>query len=143
MDGLNVVDWLNHTIKRLRKYTDRPIVVRGHPGDKNAKRYLSAGKNYKLSNNVYLIDDLKNCWATVVFNSSPAVASAIEGVPVFITDPIPERSQAKPVANTHIKNIEDPKIFERQNWIEELAMSHWKTSELQDGTAWAHMREFV
>jgi len=38
MGGVNVVDWLRKTIEEVRKHTDRPIVVRGHPGDKNAPK---------------------------------------------------------------------------------------------------------
>ena len=41
MKGLTVVDWLNQTVAQLRRYTNRPIIVRPHPGDKNARTYLN------------------------------------------------------------------------------------------------------
>ena len=34
MRGYNSVQWANDTIATLRQLTDRPIIVRGHPGDK-------------------------------------------------------------------------------------------------------------
>jgi len=142
MDGLPVVDWLDKTIKELREYTDRPIVVRGHPGDKNAKKYLSQ-KKYNVSFKPKLTQDFKNAWATITYNSSPGVASAIEGIPVFVTDPTPEISQAYPVANTDLSQIETPQTFERDEWLQKLAMSHWKKEELSSGEAWAHMRNYV
>ena len=41
MGGVDVVHWVNNTIQEIRKHTDRPIVVRGHPGDKRARHSTS------------------------------------------------------------------------------------------------------
>ena len=144
MDRYAVTDWVSKTIKELRKYTDRPIVVRGHPGDKNAINYLSQhGVDWNLSRKEKITDDFKNAWATITYNSSPGVASAIEGIPTFVTDPNPKVSQAHLVANTNLADIENPKMFERQDWVEQLSMCHWKFEELSNGSAWAHMRNYV
>jgi len=59
------------------------------------------------------------------------VASLIEGVPVFVTDPDPSYSQVNGVCNTNLKRIEDPKMFERQHWVEKISMSHWNFDELR------------
>lgn len=144
MDTYAVTEWVANTVKELRKYTDRPIVVRGHPGDKNAIRYLSQkGVDWQLSKKEKITDDFANAWATITYNSSPGVASAIEGVPVFVTDPNPRVSQAYEVANTDLADIENPKLFERQQWVEAISMSHWKFEELSNGSAWAHMKKFI
>ena len=144
MDTYSVTDWVANTVNKLRKYTDRPIVVRGHPGDKNAVRYLSQKNvDWQLSRKEKITDDFKNAWATITYNSSPGVASAIEGIPVFVTDPNPGVSQACEVANTNLADIENPQVFERQQWVEALSMSHWKFEELSNGSAWAHMRSYV
>lgn len=151
MKGQDSWYWLANTIKELRRYTDRPIIVRGHPGDAKSKRTIKS-KRFPVPiamDNVYfsdiesktLIQDLKNAWATVVFNSSPAVASAIEGVPVFVFDPTD--CQAGEVANTDIKNIEDPQTFERQQWLEKIAMCHWNFDDLKSGITWQHMKQYV
>ena len=143
MQGLSVTDWLDKTIGEIRQYSDRPIVVRGHPGDKEKHRYLKRDARYTLSRNPNIQDDLINAWATVTYNSSPGVASAIEGIPVFVTDPNPAASQAHDVANTNLATLENPATFERDYWLAKLSMSHWKFSELKDGTAWQHMRKFL
>ena len=39
--------------------------------------------------------------------------------------------------------IENPNEFDRQSWLERISMFHWKFSELEDGTAWKHMRQYV
>lgn len=144
MGGYDVVDWITSTVNEIRKYSDRPIVIRAHPGDKNAKRYLTKLKsNCIISTNEKIKQDFKNAWATITYNSSPGVASAIEGIPVFVTDPNPKVSQAAEVANIDISQIENPKYFERQNWIEKLSMCHWKYEEVGSGVAWDHMRKFL
>ena len=144
MNSYSVTDWVANTVKELRKYTDRPIIVRGHPGDKNAIRYLSQkGVDWQLSRKEKIVDDFKNAWATITYNSSPGVASAIEGIPVFVTDSNARASQAYEVANIDLADIENPKTFERQSWVERLSMSHWKFEELSDGSAWENIKKYV
>jgi hypothetical protein len=144
MGGLNVIDWMNATIQQIRKYSKRPIVVRTHPGDKKIKQMLKINHTAVYpSTNENFVDDLKNCWATVVYNSSPSVASIIEGVPAFVTDPIPEHSQSFGIANTDLSKIESPITTERQLWVEKLAMCHWKFDELKSGAAWNFFKRYV
>tara|TARA_B100000902_G_scaffold398035_1_gene463550 strand:- start:1259 stop:2194 length:936 start_codon:yes stop_codon:yes gene_type:complete len=152
MKGKDNQEWAIDMIKRIRQHSDRPIVVRGHPGDRRAGKYLNpTEKTYKFHGlpNVHMSDfrnrtlqmDLASAYCTVVFNSSPAVASAIEGVPIFVDDP--DDCQAKDVANTNISNIEAPDVFDRTHWLQKLSMCHWNFTELSDGTAWRHMRKYV
>lgn len=145
MRGLSVQQWLDQTILQIRQYSrKRPIVVRLHPGDKKIKSILKINhKNVRVSTNERLQDDFKNAWATVVYNSSPSVASLIEGIPAFITDPRPEHSQTYGVANTDLSKLENPDMPERQSWIERLAMCHWNFEELKSGEAWKFFRQYV
>lgn len=143
MAGLPVMTWLNQTVEQIRKFSNRPIRVRPHPGDKQARTYLTADPRWEISTTLNLTDDLHQAWAVVTYNSSPGVAGAIEGVPVFVTDPVPQHSQAFAVANTDLSQIEKPKTFERTEWLQRLAMSHWNFAELSNGSAWRHMRQFV
>jgi hypothetical protein len=145
MRGLSVIDWLNQIILEIRKYSNkRPIVVRAHPGDKKIKSILRINhKNVRLSVNEKLVDDLKDAWATIVYNSSPSVASTIEGIPTFLTDPLPHHSQSFNVANLSLENLENPKMPSRQEWIERLSMCHWNFDELKSGEAWQFFRKYI
>lgn len=148
MGKLDVIDWLNNTIKEIRKYSDRPILVRPHPGDKKAANYLNPKNNLlkpflnvEISKiNTPLETDLKDTWCVVNHNSSSIVGPIIKGYPAFITDP--EKSQCKDVANTNFKYIERPLEFDRLSWLERISMFHWKFSELEDGSAWKHIRNY-
>ena len=149
MGGVDVQDWAIQTINELRKYTDRPIVIRPHPGDKASQKYLNPadatyklhGLNITISKNPNLKDDLINCWAVVNCNSSPVVGAAIEGYPIFVTDPA--KSQCREIANLDLKDIENPLLPDRQQWVERISMFHWNFDELKSGECWAHMRSFI
>lgn len=148
MQGRSVLDWAAETILEIKKHTDRPIRVRPHPGDKKARSYIgsfaSVGslKNVSLSDTQHsLLHDLRGCWAVVNHNSSPAVAAAIEGVPVFVTDPV--RSQAREVANSNISRIELPDLPDRDMWVQRLSQFHWSHDDLISGRCWHHMRQWT
>jgi len=144
MKGLNVTQWLEKTVDEIKKYSNRPIIVRGHPGDKTAAIYLkSKPGRYTVSTNDHILQDFVNAWAVVIYNSTPGVAASIEGIPAFITDPVPQTSQAFSVANYTLSTIENPELKERQQWIEKLAMCHWTFEELSNGNAWKHIRDYI
>jgi len=145
MGTYDIVAWAAKTITQLRQYTDRPIILRPHPGDKSARQHIgdiSHMHNVTLSaEGASLMDNLQNCWAVVNHNSSPAVGSVIEGYPVFVTDPA--KSQCTAVANTDLSLIETPMMPARQAWLEKISMCHWSQQEIMSGQAWQHMKKFV
>jgi len=146
MDGQPTFDWVMGAIRSIQKYTDRPIVVRFHPGDKDHKKHklklTRLGiKGVSVSSNADIRQDLTNAWALVNYNSSPAVAAAIEGVPVFALDR--RRSQAADVANNDLRLLETPEQFDRLPWVQKIAMCHWNHDELKSGACWSHMRKWA
>jgi hypothetical protein len=148
MGSYDILDWAANVILELRTYTDRPIVIRPHPGDKSARAHIGDFNANGLLKDVALsqpgaslIDDLKNCWAVVNHNSSPVVGAAIEGYPIFVTDYT--KSQCREIANIDLSKIETPTLFDRQSWVERISMFHWNFDELKSGECWQHMRQFV
>lgn len=151
MGGFDVVDWAMSTITEIRRYSGRHIVIRAHPGDKRASKYCQRLQKLLTGRRIpsisisapsrTLIEDLQNCWAVVNHNSSPTVAAAIEGIPVFVTDP--KRSQAQEVANHHINMIENPQMFDREAWAQRLSQIHWSHADLRSGLCWQHMRQWA
>jgi hypothetical protein len=151
MAGWDVIDWALKTIIEIRKYTDRPIRVRSHPGDKRAVKYcdrllkLCLGRQLtqiELSQpQSSMMDDFINCWAVVNHNSSPGVAAVIEGIPVILTDP--DRSQARDVATQGLHRIENPLMPNRDPWVHRISQFHWSHAELQSGECWNHMKKWA
>ena len=146
MNGKLLMPWLVKTIKHIQKYSDRVIVVRFHPGDKRILEHKRALARYRMkkviiSSNANILQDFKDAHAVINYNSSPAVAAAIEGVPTFVLDP--ERSQAAEVSHTSLHYLENIQEFDRTQWIKKMAQMHWSLDELKDGTAWRHLRQWA
>ncbi len=146
MDGEGVVTWLMKTISELRKYTDRPVVIRFHPGDKRVAGHIKQIAGYRIPKVSWSMadtiqEDFANSYAVINFNSSPAVASVIEGLPTFQLDA--GRSQAKGVVHTSLAEIERPQEFARETWLQKLAQCHWTLEELKTGEAWAHLKKYA
>ena len=134
------------TLKQIRKNTDRPILLRWHPGDWKAyPNYQSTLDKFGVTvspQERHITEDLKNCWALVCHNSTPSAVAVIEGIPSFITDH-PSYSQAGDMANTDFTQLENPILADREVWIRKLAQCHWSFEDLRSGRCWAHMRHWV
>jgi len=147
MNGTGIVQWLHPLILRIRRNTDRPIVVRFHPGDKKQRDHYKKisripYKNVSISDpRKPLMSELSDAYCMINHNSSPAVAAAIEGVPIFVLDP--KNSQAADVAHNDVREIENLKTFDREPWIRKISMSHWRLDELKSGKAWQHMKNWA
>jgi hypothetical protein len=144
MGSIDINSWINMVISSIRQYSDRTIVLRPHPKDNNANQYLKNVKKdskVKISQNQSLDLDLAKAWCVVNHNSSSIVGAIIKGYPAFITDP--NNSQCAEVSYSSFSKIESPEEFDREKWLQRISMFHWKFTELEDGTAWRHMRNYV
>lgn len=143
MQNYSVQAWLDQVVIKIRQHTTRPIVVRPHPGNQAILKKLTLPqvKNIRISTLTDLRHELDQAWATVTYNSSPGVASLLWGVPAFITDTEPKRSQAYGYASTDLTSIETPVKSDRQNLYTRLSQCHFTNAELENGKAWAFMRQ--
>lgn len=101
-------NWLNETIKEVKRYTDRPIIV-------------------KKKNEGKLSDYLGLAHVVVSFGSVADVESAIAGVPVITS----QYSPAIPISNK-VEDIENLQEFDRSKWLSALAGSEWRASEMPE-----------
>lgn len=141
MGKTSVIEWLDTIIPQIRKYTSRTIVIRPHPGNLNIVPNIKIKwPNTQLSREADIRTDLAQTWATVTYNSSPGVASLLYGVPVWVTDPDPYKSQVGPWASTDFCDIESPRYPDRNDFYHRLGQCHFNSDELISGDAWRFMR---
>lgn len=141
MDGLHVMSWLEQVIPIIKSVSARPIVIRPHPGSmKIVGDIRRRWPRMIISDQQALAQDLDQAWCTVTYNSSPGVASLLWGVPAFVTDTNPGRSQAWPEASNDIREIEQPLRPDRTQFYHRIAQCHFATTSLSDGQAWRFMR---
>jgi hypothetical protein len=146
MDGQPLMPWLLKTIKEIKNNTDRPIKIRFHPGDKKVLEHKRSIARYRLpgvtiSHYDNILQDFIGCHAVISYNSSPAIAAAMDGTPVFVLDP--NRSQAAEVSHHSLTDLENLQEFDRLPWAQKMAQMHWTLDELKDGTAWRHLRQWA
>jgi len=105
-------NWTGETIKLIKKYSDRKIVVH----NKFSKKPLN------------LL--LKNAWAFVSLQSTAGFNAMANGVPSFFTE--------KTLTHiNHIKNIENPTID--YSIFNNLAYGQWTLKEIESGEAWENI----
>jgi len=120
--GIDRNTWVADTISKIKKHTDRPIVVR----DKSSRQQ-------RITHTIF--EDLNNCHALVTYQSIAAVESVLYGVPAFTLAP----TAADPVCDKNLNLIETPtrqdsdKIYK---WACHLAYGQFHIDEFKDGTAY-------
>lgn len=109
-----VDDWKQKVEAEIKKYTDRPIVMR----DREAPGTIGAefGKAHCL----------------VTFASNSVIDALLAGVPVFTLGP----SIARPMGHTDLSQLESPLRPEnREEFFRHVAYSQFTPTEFSDGTA--------
>jgi hypothetical protein len=113
-------NWIESVTRRLKRITDRPIVVRKHPG-KNVKRELEL--------------DLHNAWCSVVWASGAGIKSIVAGVPVFHDL---KNWIGAPAASCNW-NIEEPFMGDRCSMLHRLAWAQWTWAEIESGQCFEYL----
>jgi len=130
--GIDLDHWMDDTVNTIKKYTDRPVVIRER-APKRIDRISTDTLQQALDDDVF---------ALVTFNSVAAVESVFHGVPVFTLAPA---NAASPVATQDLSQIEDPyypdadKLYE---WGCHLAYGQFHVSELKSGKAKKYLEEW-
>ena len=105
-------------VKRLQQITDRPIVVRKHPGAAKSDPW----------------PDLEGAWCAVTWGSGAAIKAMVAGIPVFheMLNWI-----GAPAARFGVSNIEDCLTGDRERMLHRLSFAQWSLDEISSGEAFA------
>lgn len=148
-------DWVLEVIATVRKYSDRPIVIRPHPRNANRgireikERILTLNlKNVQLTENIShgggqggepLDKDLANAYCVITYNSLSAVEAVCEGIPTFALD---DGSMVWPVTHQDLTQIENLNYnIDLQKWKSKIAYTMWNKQEVSSGECWGHLKQ--
>lgn len=127
------VAWLTETANTIKKYTDRPIVIRPHPRQRISDIPGCVIEMPRPIQGTYDSFDYDRClstaWAVVNHNSGPGSLAVLNGVPAFVH----ASSLAAPVGNTDLSAINNPSRPDRTAWLERLAHTEWYAEEIASG----------
>ena len=146
--GQDIYEWTDQTIQKIKKLTDRPIVVRPHPlKRKNANVWHDRYNSYdnvkvvknNLPNNLRPLEqDFKDCWCTVSYTSGSAVDAVLAGIPNIACD---SGNMAWLASSHSINDIENPYRGDRMEWMKKIVNCQWSREELQNGVCWNHIQK--
>ena len=123
--GIDKNNWVKETIVNIKKYTDRPIIVR----DKQPRQQ-------RITHTIF--EDLINCHALVTYQSIAAVESVLFGVPAFTLAP----TAADPVCDKNLNQIEHPTLQDNDKiykWACHLAYGQFHNDEMKNGSAYRQL----
>jgi len=106
-----------HLLENSQK---RPVRLRKHPA--------VVGKAKPL------VEDLRNCWATIALCSTAGVDSVIEGVPH-----IPLRRRSMVASLVQQWTLDEPPMPDRTQWAHNLAYTQWTLDEMREGLPFQHL----
>jgi len=155
-------DWLEELIIDIRKYSDRPIIIRPHPRN-NAKGVKLASRLQKklkdptitISQNTDsitdylsspnkadgLYEDLKKAYCVITYNSLSSIESICEGIPTFAME---DGSMIWPIAHKDLSQIENLNYsIDRFQWSCDIAYTQWTGKEHASGESWAHLKPLM
>lgn len=127
--GLDLEQWIAETTEAIKKYTDRPIVIREKQS--RSVRMSTDTMEMALSRDVHCL---------VTFNSIAAVESIIYGKPAFTLGP----NAAQYMCYKDLSLIDTPYIptqDEVHKFMSHLAYCQFTETEMRDGTAWRILNE--
>jgi hypothetical protein len=125
--------WLDSTVRELRRHTNRVIKIRKHP---RQNVQIPSGcvleKPQAIANTYDDFDfdqSISKAWSVINVNSGAGVRAAMLGVPVFCDS----SSLAAPVANLDWSKIESPQRPDREHWFQTLCHTEWTCEEIASG----------
>ena len=139
--GIDFTMWVSNTIKHLMKKTDRKIVVRDHPENKEQlKNFIDVKFGHTeqviYNNSGPIAFDLKNAHCTVSYTSGSSVDSILEGIPVITCS---EYNFLWPISTHTLEDVENPRTGNREQLLYDLAYAQWTVQEIKDGKPWKHL----
>lgn len=127
------VAWLTDIARKIRQYSDKPIVIRPHPRQRIANIsgcVIESPKPIPGTYDSFNYDQcLQTTWAVINYNSGPGTQAILNGVPAFVG----ATSLAAPVGNLDLAQIENPLRPDRTQWIQQLAHTEWTILEIESG----------
>ena len=132
-------DYCCNIIKKIKKLTDRPILIRSHPLDKTVITHIQSvfGDTIHYSSYPDLYQDLDRSYCMVTYNSTSSVESTLYGTPTIVLD----SSAVSYEVSNKINNIESLSEFNLDNWLQKIAFMQWQGNELTDGYVWNLLKQ--
>ena len=155
MTGENSIDqmkpfaWLEETLNKVIKKTNRKIVIRTHPNQPKIsnesveKINKQAKQLIVLSNNKYLEEDIKKASVAIMYSSGSCVECLLHGVPVISTDPSSYCYEVYSEKLEDIDNFDDIVFPNIENFLSAISNTHFTIEEIINGDFWKIQKKII
>lgn len=133
-------EWAQQVVRELRGLTDRPIIYRPKPSWKHAEPIEGAEFDWSSEKRTDFAQALNRAWCVVTYGSIASVDAISTGVACIVLG----NAVARPISSTELTDIDAPRWYDREvreQWAADLAYCCWTPWEIEDGTAWATVKE--
>jgi hypothetical protein len=127
--NINLDQWLEETVEEIKKYSDRPIVMR-----------LKQPRSVRVNEDTIEMALEQDVHCLVTFSSIAATESVLYGKPAITLGP----NAAAPMCSHSLAEIENPKIPSLEEvyaWAKNLAYCQFTEEEMRNGKAWKILNE--
>lgn len=131
--GINLDQWKNWVLEEIKKYTDRPVIIRERTKSREHRMVSDPLEKILAEGDIF---------AVVAFNSNSAIESIFNGIPAFVLAPC---HAARPVCHQSLDHIETPLYPDTDKleaWARHLSYGQFHIDELRLGTAKRLLEEF-
>lgn len=139
-EGYRFEQWEREAIEKIQAVTDRPIIYRPKPRNKDERQYPPIeGVEYSDPSKVKIDAELKNSWAVVSHHSNAGMDALLAGVPCFQDEGV-----GLALGRSNLALIEQPICpddGERRQFAYDVAYCQFNRTEMHNGTAWRHFKD--
>ena len=126
--------WVRKSVEKIRKITNRAIVVKPHPlSSTNYKKILDQHQDIRILESTDKIKDfLEHMYCAVVDNSTSVFELVDAGIPVFCS----KVNFAQGLGNTDLDNIENITYASKkkyQSWANQMSYTEYSIHEWNNG----------
>jgi hypothetical protein len=136
----SMVQWVEDTVRKIRQYSDRKIVVRPHPRSPISVNIpgvtVEVPKLIQGSYDDFDIDYNYHC--VVNHNSGPAVQAAIHGTPIIC-----DTTSLAGEISGKFEDIENIQLPDRTDWFLKLCHTEWTVDEIAKGIPLARLEKHL
>lgn len=131
-----MADWCKDTISKIRRHTQRRIIVRPHPRSPFpfSVPNVILERPRHIPNTYDNFDIFYNYHCVINYNAGPSVQAPINGIPVLC-----DASSLAGELSIKWENLENPTLPDREEWFLKLCHTEWTVDEISQGIPLARL----
>lgn len=132
--------WIHDTIVKIKRYSNRRIVVRPHPRSQIREKFADAVIELpkKLANTYDEYDINYDYHCVINYNAGPSVQAVINGTPTIC-----DSSSLAFSVSEKWENLENPQLPDREEWFLKLCHTEWTVDEIAQGIPLKRLESYL